>query len=67
MKPNWTCSSPHCDYVGSALVERYCPWCGQDLEPLCTECGGSLLLHRPCGERGSDGRAGGAPPSQQND
>ena len=45
--PQWICSSESCDFTQNAPFARYCPWCGQDLEPLCDECGSSLFI-QPC-------------------
>jgi hypothetical protein len=47
MNPDWTCTNDACDFTESTPFARYCPWCGQDLEPCCDRCGGSLLF-QPC-------------------
>ena len=48
MSITWVCSNEDCDYSQDTLFGRYCPWCAQDLEPLCERCGKSLLFTQGC-------------------
>lgn len=40
----WICSSHQCAYEEQVIVAHYCPWCGQDMLALCSECHQALRL-----------------------